>query len=142
MNQVQQADVVRLDLPASYKYLNVVSSCLAAVLERLEGVSERETVAYNVELAVHETCTNIVEHAYGGMPGRIEVAISVCNAPRQVVVEVHDTGRAFDLNQVKEPDLDQAHTNGYGLFLMHRLVDEVTYAPQSGNNHWRLVKNL
>jgi serine/threonine-protein kinase RsbW len=142
MNQVQEGDIVRLDLPASYKYLNVVSSCLAAVLERLEGVSEREMVAYNVELAVHETCTNIVEHAYEGAPGRIEVAISVCNTPRQVVVEVHDTGRAFDMTQVKEPDLSQAHTNGYGLFLMHRLVDEVTYAPQSGNNHWRLVKNL
>ena len=142
MNQVQQADVVRLNLPASYKYLNVVSSCLAAVLERLEGVVEREAVTYNVELAVHETCTNIVEHAYAGTSGRIEVAISVCDAPRQVVVEVHDTGRAFDLTQVKEPDLEQAHTNGYGLFLMHRLVDEVTYAPQSGNNHWRLVKNL
>lgn len=142
MNQGQQADVVRLDLPASYKYLNVVSSCLAAVLERLEGVPERETVAYNVELAVHETCTNIVEHAYGGGPGRIEVAISICDAPRQVVVDVHDTGRAFDLTKVHEPDLSQAHTNGYGLFLMHHLVDEVTYAPQSGNNHWRLVKNL
>jgi hypothetical protein len=32
MNQVQQADVVRLDLPASYKYLNGRPACV--VLER------------------------------------------------------------------------------------------------------------
>jgi serine/threonine-protein kinase RsbW len=142
MDQGIQAEVVRLDLPASYKYLNVVSSCLSAVLERLDGVTERDTVAYNVELAVHETCTNIVEHAYAGAAGRIEVAISVCDSPRRVVVDMHDTGRAFNLSEVSEPDLNQAQTNGYGLFLMHRLVDEVSYAPQTGNNHWRLVKNL
>lgn len=142
MEQVIEGDVIRLDLPASYKYLNVVSSCLSAVLERLDGVRERDAVVYNVELAVHETCTNIVEHAYDGYPGRIEVAISVCDSPRRVVVEMHDTGRAFNPAEVKEPDLSEAHTNGYGLFLMHRLVDEVSYAPEAGNNHWRLVKNL
>lgn len=142
MDQVQQADVVRLELPAANKYLNVVSSCLEAVLERFTDVSEQKMVTHNVVLAVHETCTNIIEHAYGDAPGRIEVAISVCDSPRRIVVDTRDTGRSFDVATLKDPDLTQAHTGGYGYYLIRNMVDEVTYASQSGNNYWRLVKNL
>jgi serine/threonine-protein kinase RsbW len=142
MNEIQQADVVRLELPAADKYLNVVSSCLEAVLERFAGVLEQKMVTHNAVLAVHETCTNIIEHAYGDTPGRIEVAISICDSPRRIVVDTHDTGRAFNVAELKDPDLNQAQTGGYGWYIIRNMVDEVTYAPQSGNNHWRLVKNL
>jgi serine/threonine-protein kinase RsbW len=142
MNQVDMTEDVRLDVPASYKYLNVVSACLGAVLEQTDGIESPEILTHNVELAVHETCTNIVQHAYAGRGGRIELNIRLLEEPRRVIVEVHDTGEAFDLSTVAEPDLNSPQLNGYGLFLIRQLLDEVTYVPQDGNNHWRLVKNL
>jgi serine/threonine-protein kinase RsbW len=142
MNEPDVADGVWLNVPASYKYLNVVGACLGAVLERVEGIEARDIVAYNVELAVHETCANIVQHAYAGRGGRIDVNIKLEQDPWQVIVEMHDTGQPFDLGTVTKPDLNDAQVSGYGLFLVNELLDEVTYRPERGNNHWRLVKKL
>lgn len=135
-------EVVNLDVPATFRHLNVVGACLRAVLERVSDVAERETVAYNVELAVHETCTNVVEHAYADIPGRIRLSMSVEKDPRRLAVDIYDTGRAFNPADVRPVDFDVVQERGYGLFLAKQLLDDVQYFPRTGGNHWRLVKNL
>ncbi len=143
MATVAETAVIRLDLPATYQYLNILGACLAAVFERIEGLEERDLLTYSLELALHETCTNIVEHAYAGTTtGRIGVILTLATEPRRLVVDLHDTGQTFDIAQAAEPDLDAVHTNGYGLYLMRQLMDEVSYMPENGNNRWRLVKHF
>jgi serine/threonine-protein kinase RsbW len=135
-----KSDVVRLNVPAQHKFLNVVGNCIRSLITNESAVSDKDALIYNIELAVHEACANIVEHAYAGLPGRIEVAFILVEMPRQLVVELKDNGRSFDLSSVSEPDLDQPHTGGYGLFLVHQLMDLVEYQPDPGNNLWRLTK--
>jgi len=134
--------VFRLDMPATFKHLNVVSGLLTAVLEQVNGLEDREAMTYNVILAVHEICTNIVEHAYGNAGGRIKLVVSIEEESGRLVVELSDTGRSFNMAATPEPDLDNAPIRGYGLFIVHELMDEVTYKPGRGLNEWRLVKTL
>jgi anti-sigma regulatory factor (Ser/Thr protein kinase) len=137
------ADVIHLDLPASLKYLNVLGAAITAVLARVEGLTDAKGTAYNVELAVQETSANIVTHAYQGQPGgRIAVTLRVEDGPRRLVVELRDSGKAFDREAIPLPDLENGQIHGYGLFLVESLMDEVQYQPQPGHNQWRLVKNL
>jgi serine/threonine-protein kinase RsbW len=142
MEQINTLDVIRLDIPASYNYLNVLGACVRTFFDVAEGKSGHSGLAYNVELAVHEACTNIVEHAYGGIPGRIEIILSLIKEPRRLVVELHDSGRSFKLSEVTNRDFTEPQINGYGLFLIYQLMDEIEYLPQSGDNRWYLVKNL
>ena len=142
MNQSNQEKVIRLELPANFKYLNVLGACVGAMLERVEDLADREIVAYNVELALHETCTNIVAHAYAGKTGRIDVEIHLEEEPRRLVIDLRDNGMSFNLDATPQPNLNEAQTNGYGLFLIKELLDEVTYNPGKSENHWRLVKYL
>ncbi len=142
MDQVNYDIIFRLDIPATFKYLNVVSSSLTAVLEHAENLSERDALIYNIILAVHEICTNIVEHAYAGEGGRIKIEISLDEEPTHIVVDLYDTGQQFDLAATTEPDLEDALIRGYGLFLIRELMDEVSYDPEAGQNHWRLMKKL
>ncbi|MFZ0544102.1 MAG: ATP-binding protein [Candidatus Promineifilaceae bacterium] len=142
MEQKDAGDVIRLDIPASYTYLKLLGVCVRTFLDIAEEQTELNGLAYNVELAVHEACTNIVEHAYAGVPGRIEIILSLVREPRRLVVELHDSGRSFKLPEVKQPDFNEPQINGYGLFLIYQLMDEIKYHPQSGDNHWYLVKNL
>jgi serine/threonine-protein kinase RsbW len=136
-------EVVRLDLPASYAYLSLLGACLSDIIARIDGLGEADIVAYNVQLAVHETCTNIIGHAYGEQAaGRIRIEITLQHAPRRLIVDLHDTGRTFDLDAVPEPSLDDVQVHGYGLFLIRELMDEVSYTPRTGDNRWRLVKYL
>lgn len=149
--------LVFLDLPADHRYLNVVSACLGALIERTDAVSHRDTVTYNVQLAVHEACVNIVEHAYGGQAqgggqGRITVGITVGGAPRQLVVDLYDSGRPFsdvpeDLApEASQPSLvtapEEPRVHGYGLLLMRGLLEEVVYERVCDRNHWRLATRL
>lgn len=135
-----KADVIRLNVPAQHKFLNVIGNCIRSLITNESGVSDKDALIYNIELAVHEACANIVEHAYAGLSGRIEVAFTLVQEPRKLVVELGDNGRSFDLSSVSAPDLDQPHTSGYGLFLVHQLMDKVEYHPDPGNNLWRLTK--
>jgi serine/threonine-protein kinase RsbW len=139
----QGEDTVRINLPATTKYLHLLGPCLSQMLMRVEGLRDVASVAFNLQLAIHEACTNIVRHAYGGQQGaRIEITLSLEVAPTRMVVELRDTGEPFVLEEVPSPDLEAGQLHGYGLFLMRSLLDEVWYEPQVGNNRWRLVKCL
>ncbi|MCA9875243.1 MAG: ATP-binding protein [Anaerolineales bacterium] len=142
VNPLALTNTVRLELPAIHKYLNVIGSCIHAMLDREQALKEQDSLFYNIELAVHEACTNIVEHAYAGISGRIEIAFTLSEEPRQFIIELRDRGQSFNLADVQSPDLEQPQTSGYGLFLVHQLMDEVSYFPEPGNNRWRLVKNF
>jgi serine/threonine-protein kinase RsbW len=135
--------VITLDLPAAHRYLNIASACIGALVERIEDVPDREMASYTIQLAVQETCANIVDHAYAATAtGRISIELVLYAAARQLVVEIYDTGGAFDPSQAREPDLDNAQVRGYGLFLMNKLMDSVVYERLPGRNHWHLAKNL
>ena len=140
---IQPFEVIRLDLPANHKHLNILGACISELLVRVEHVHEREAIIYNLQLAAHEACANIIDHAYAGdIDRRILVTLTLVGRPRRLIIDLHDTGCSFDLAMVPEPNLDEAHDHGYGLFLMRSLMDEVTYTSQPEGNHWALVKHL
>lgn len=143
MGQENYKVVFRLEIPATFKYLNVVSNSLTAILEQVADMPERENLTYNVTLAVHEICTNIIEHAYSGQNDKtIKIKIDLNEQASLLIVDLHDTGQPFDLAATPDPDLDDAPIRGYGLFLVRQLMDEVTYVPGNNENHWRLKKEL
>lgn len=138
----EQEPTIRLSIPAAFRYLNIVGEAIRALLGRTVEADEASGLINSVELAVHETCTNIVRHAYGNEDGRIEVALTLVGDPPQIVVDTYDSGRSFDVVEVREPDLDAVQDSGYGLFLVRSLMDDVSYHAGDEGNHWHLVKRL
>jgi serine/threonine-protein kinase RsbW len=132
---------IGLNLPASYDYLQLIGPCIRALLEPVEQ-RERETAAYNSELALYELCTNIVDHAYAGASGRIQLQFAFQQAPPSLLITIHDTGRPLEqppqAPQLPEPEQSQ----GYGLFLIYQLMDEVIYHTDESGNHWQLIKRF
>jgi serine/threonine-protein kinase RsbW len=136
-------EVVRFDLPARYTYLHLLGDCIADILKLVDGIDDAEMLTYNIQLAAHEACTNIVNHAYGNKDeGRIIIALALHFDPPRLEIELQDTGRPFDETHYTSPNLDEVRIHGYGIFLMRNLMDSVTYTPTPGRNHWCLTKNL
>lgn len=142
MDRLSPNGVYKLDFPAEVHALSVISDTLTAIIKQIEGLPEQEMAAYNVVLSVHEICTNIIEHAYGNQGGRIEIVVQLNGATGRLRIDLYDTGQSFALENVPEPDLDDAPIRGYGLFIVHKLMDEVSYSSDSVKNHWRLGKKL
>lgn len=91
-----------LDLPASYRYLNVPGEAVAALLAGVT-LPPDSTLVYEIQLAVQETCTNIVKHALTGSGGRVQVALSLDQAAGRFVVDTWDDGgRTFDLAAIPD----------------------------------------
>lgn len=97
-----------------------------------------ESSACSVEMAMDEACSNIIEHAYEGMPtGDIECT---CDSDGQTLtIIVRDHGQTFDVTAVAQPDISAALEDrpigGLGVYLMRKLMDEVHYERmgESGN---------
>lgn len=135
--------LVELELPARAEHLHLVGALIAALLEPLEDLPERARLLDAIQLAAHEVCANMVRHAYAGRAdGRIAVGLRLGRAPRRVLVELRDTGLPFDPRQVPAPDPHALPTGGFGLLLVRRLADEVSYSAGPDGNCWRLVKYL
>ena len=144
-------DFVRLDLPAAYRYLNVISACVDAIFEHIDHLHEKEILVYQVKLAVHETCTNIIDHAYGlrdqpaesrRQEDRIEAVLSLVKEPTSLVIDLYDSGVSFNLTDVQTPNQEEVQERGYGLFLVRELMSDIKYEASPKKNHWRLVKTL
>jgi serine/threonine-protein kinase RsbW len=142
-------DPTCLDLPADYTSLSEVNAAIETMLKPVENVPEKETLVYQIRLAVHEACTNIINHAYGGCrraqelpPLRIQVDIALYCEPRRLVIDLYDTGASGSLPDIQLPEIDEDHSGGYGLFLIHQLMDQVSYQSKPEFNHWQLVKLL
>lgn len=130
-------------LPTNYEQLVELESAVAEVLASAPAIEEKEVVQYNIVLALHELCVNIIKHAYAGQTGQFQVRLVLCDAPFRLEVDTHDAGtRPFDLAGVNEPNLDDPPINGLGIFLMRQIMDTVTYETGAAGNHWHLVKQL
>lgn len=139
---MSESTVVRLDLPAEHRYLSVAAACVTEVLARTDGIRDAEQLSYSVQLAVHEICANIVDHAYDGADGRIAMTVQLDRCDGQITIELRDTGRFFDPADDVEQDLDIPRESGYGLLIARQLLDDVRYEREESRNRWLLVKRF
>ena len=138
-----QSKFIKVNLPADYKYCNILDTCVATMLEQAKNISESEALIYDVQLAAQEVYTNVVRHAYAKCPnGRVTASLALKQSPRCLVIEFQDTGRSFNPAEIPEPNLRALQEGGFGLYLIRKLMDEVNYCSKPGNNRWRLVKYL
>ena len=110
----------QITIDADLADLEQIGNRIASILENAPDLSEE---SYGIQLAVHECLTNIVVHAYGDTKGDINITLSLDN--KQFCVNLHDHGRQFSIDDIKHPDLENGQIHGYGIFLMHELMDEV-----------------
>jgi len=103
---------------------------------RQVGFSDKEI--YAIQLAADEASSNIIEHAYAGVTGgKLEIDISTSDNELKIIMRDH--GKPFDPSSVPEPnvkaDLSERKIGGLGMYLMRKLMDEVSYesSPETGN---------
>ncbi len=124
-----------LTLVANLDALAHISAFITTAAEQ-SGLTERAT--WQVQLAIDEAATNIIQHAYEpDTPGMLTLEWHTVSD--RFIVSLRDHGRAFDPQEVAPPDLEspleERQVGGLGIYLMTRLMDEVhfDFDPQSGN---------
>lgn len=116
-----------LALPRDEYSVPVVRRVLSRSMEVL-GVDQR--VVADIELALTEACTNVLDHATETDEYEVSAGIdgTLC------VIEVIDRGGGFDSTVKGLDHADPSAEDGRGIQLMRALVDKVTFTsrPQVG----------
>lgn len=113
--------------PARFEFLDEIRDMVAQVA-RDGGFSEK--AIYSLQLAADEAASNIIEHAYDGIPDA-SLYISCDMQDDEILIVMRDTGKPFNPSDVKEPnlkaDLSKRQIGGLGVYLMRKLMDTVHY---------------
>jgi len=105
------------------------------------GLSDKEV--FELETAVDEAVSNIIEHAYGGEGlGEIDCICTALADGIEVILE--DYGQPFDPSCVAAPDLslqlENRKNHGLGYYLMCQLTDVVHFEFSESQNRLTLIK--
>ena len=97
-----------------------------------------------LDVAIDELFSNIAHYAYDPGTGMATVQVDMEKDPRAAVVTFLDQGRPYDPLAKKDPDVSlAAHdrpTGGLGIFLVKRIMDDVSYEYREGHNILRIRK--
>ncbi len=126
-----------LNLPRDELSVPVVRHICRDALHKL-GVGP--ACVADIELAVTEACTNVLDHAAGtGDDYEVEVQVDELTCEIRVI----DKGSGFDAGGHGHQTSSGTAESGRGIFLMRAMVDDLSFAsePEKGTIV-HLVKNL
>ena len=138
-----KAQHFQLSIRSEASNLSAVADFIAAAAGQ-SGLNDRDT--YNIQMAVDEAVTNVIEHAYRGRTdGRIDIYCE--RHGNDFIVEIQDFGKPFDAARVPTPrtrgPLARRSVGGLGVFFMRKLMDTVEFNSTPGNgNRVRMVKHI
>ena len=128
----------KLKIDSKLENLSVIADFIATTMKQLGiegGVNE-------VQTAVDEACTNIMKYAYSGGGGIITISCELQD--NDFVTTIRDSGRPFDPSAVPPPDLEadleERRVGGLGIYLMMRLMDEVSYNFDAGKGNTLIMR--
>ena len=134
----------KLTVNCSTENLDLIRNYINTVAEKTELTVDK---IQQIEMAVDEACTNVIEHACS-YDEQKSLTIQIKHKLNELVIEIMDRGKAdFNPNDVQKVDLKefvkQRKTGGLGIHLIKNLMDEVEYFIGTGNqNRVRMVKHI
>jgi len=132
-----ESNLVTLQIPSIPGY-EKTAMITAAELARLAGADEEK--ALNLSTAVSEACLNAMEHSHRfntDMP----IKLTFRCRPGLLSIDIEDSGKPFEIPSSR-PSLDiekGAKCRGWGLFLIHNLVDKFEVLPTECGNAVRIT---
>lgn len=134
---------VDIQVPNQTRYLSLIGKIgedIANELYRYSG--DRETLAYHINLVLTEAMSNAIRHANAGDPDKI-VRIVIFFSSDELVIQVHDSGQGFDINNIPAPDVENIlDDRGRGISLIKSLMDTVCYRSMEDGNILEMTKKL
>ena len=124
----------KLKVTSKIKNLSKIQKFIHRVAQKLRL---NEQVESDIQLAVEEAYTNIVQHAYEGKKEKVELNVEYQGD--SFIVVFTDYGKMFEPEALPPPDLtsdiEERPIGGLGLYLIRQMMDEVkfTFDAEKGN---------
>lgn len=122
----------RLSLEPDPLALRELGSWLGTATQLLPDRAAAATLLARAELAVHEACMNVVDHAQ--LPAGEVIELDLVLTADRLTVRVVDWGEEFRLSDVPNPPADVLQERGYGVKIIRSIVSDLTYRRDDSTN--------
>lgn len=133
----------------SNRKFNPIKDKCSEIIEYLMATPEMpsdEDLRFNIQLSIEEAVENVVQYAYEGGFGWLEVQTSLNESNLVLTVELRDAGTPFNPLEKPDPDItlsiEDRPVGGLGIFLCKQLMNEVSYRYEDGCNILTMKKKL
>jgi sigma-B regulation protein RsbU (phosphoserine phosphatase) len=129
-----------IEIPSDLSELAQARAFVHEFCQSIPGGALPQESTAELDLGVNEALSNIMKHAYRGRTDqRIQIGAEAW--PDQVTVRLHHLGEPFDPAAVLPPVFNGSREEGFGVYMIAQLVDEVRYSrDERGRNCILLVK--
>jgi anti-sigma regulatory factor (Ser/Thr protein kinase) len=128
--------------PGDISYLHRIRDFIAGIATEV-GIDQHDID--NIELAVDEACTNVIEHGYAPDDPNKEITVRMEINTSKLVLTVIDHAKPFDILQYTPRDIkelrQEGKDGGLGIRLIKRIMDTIDYRTTSdGYNELIMTK--
>lgn len=106
-------------------------------------ISDKKTFN-DILIAGEEAIVNVLRYAYPDSKGNLEVIIEHLTEKNGVLIELIDSGIAFNPLDRLEPDInapvEERPIGGLGIFMIKKMMDNLEYTRENGQNIFKLIK--
>ena len=131
-----------MQLPAKIENMELLVQFISDNARKLGFSGKR---VKEIELATEEALVNIINYAYPDHSGDIKVTCTQ-DPSKAFVIKIEDTGIAFDISSLKDPDISAGisdrEVGGLGVFLIRKLMDKVHYHRKNKKNILKLIVHI
>ena len=125
------------------------TSELNTLCAHIEGFCDamglNQKVMFEINLALDELFTNIVSYGFSD-DAEHSVKIDISCLDDTLNIRIEDDGKPFNPTKAEAPDvkciLEDRDIGGLGIFLIKKVMDEITYKREKGKNILILKKSV
>jgi serine/threonine-protein kinase RsbW len=113
-------------LPADVTAISPVVDWVMRLVDELEYDDEKE---FGIEMALREALANAILHGCKADPAKKVECLVNGDREQGILIVVRDPGAGFDPKTLPSPthDANLSADHGRGMFLIHKLMDEVSH---------------
>jgi anti-sigma regulatory factor (Ser/Thr protein kinase) len=131
------------------KRFNPITDKSSEIIEFLMAspdIPDDNELRFKLRLSVEEAVENVVRYAYDGGIGWLEVGTDLDHDSLVLTIELRDAGVPFNPLEKPDPDVtlpaEDRDIGGLGIFLCKKMMDNISYRYQDGNNILTMEKKI
>ena len=114
-----------MQIPSDISYIRKTST---EIEELLRSKNVDDSVIFDIRLSAEEAIKNAIIHGNKN-DKKLHVFVSYSLKGNKFTIEIEDQGKGFNPGRIPDPTLEEnlLNVNGRGVFIVHKLMDEVKY---------------
>ncbi len=132
-----------INIEAKIENQQKMTAFIEEVLEKADCPMKAQM---HISVAADEIFSNIAYYAYPKKNGSVTIKAEIKSGPKAVEIKFIDSGIPFDPLSIPEPDVtksaEERSIGGLGIFMVKKMMDEVSYEYSGGKNILTIKKYL